>query len=81
MVEKKIEKIEVKDKKIYVLVGKKITVYAMQDDAIKDLKDELKKDETATIAVLSYESSDNKKEQGTFNVAPISWKDIAMGLL
>ncbi len=72
-------KIEVKDKKFYVLVGKEFSIYDDQKEAVADLKDELKDNENAIVAEITYEDSESGDKQGTFNVNPLSWKDIAMG--
>jgi len=72
-------KIELKEEKFYILVGDSFAVYDDQDEAVKDLKAEMKTNEHATVAEISYEKSKDKDKQGTFNVNPLSWKDIAMG--
>lgn len=72
-------KIQLKEEKFYILVGDVFAVYDNQDEAVKDLKGEIKKNENATVAKISYERSKDKSKQGTFNVNPLSWKDIAMG--
>lgn len=72
-------KIVLKGEKFYILVGDTFAVYDGQDEAVKDLKEEMKKNKNATVAEISYERSKDKGKQGTFNVNPLSWKDIAMG--
>jgi len=74
-------KIELKEEKFYVLVGKKLAIYDDKKEAITDLKNELNNDENSTIAIIEYAKSAKDDKQGTFNVIPISWKEIAMGML
>lgn len=72
-------KIEVKNKTFYVLIGNVFAVYDSKDEAVKDLKEEMKENENAAVAVINYKESKDKNKQGTFDVTPISWKEIAMG--
>jgi len=76
-------KIEIKgkEKNFYVLVGKKFAVYDSKEEAVADLKTEMKTTQNAIVALLSYVNSKEDGKQGTFNVEPLGWKEIAMGLL
>jgi len=71
-------KIELEEKKFWVLVGKNLCLYSDKQEAILGLKEVLPKQPDATIAEISY---GEKGDKGTFNVEGMSWKEIALGWL
>ena len=72
------EKLELEEKKFWVLVGEKLCLYSDKKEAILGLKEILPKQSDATIAEISYTEKGGK---GTFNVEGVSWKEIALGWL
>lgn len=71
-------KLELEEKKFWVLVGEKLNLYSDKQEAILGLKEILPKQTDATIAEIRF---DEKEGKGTFNVEGLSWKDIALGWL
>ena len=72
------EKIELEEKKFWVLVGTKLQLFSDKNEAILGLKDILPSEPDATLAKIEYVDQEGK---GTFNVEGVSWKEIALGWL
>lgn len=68
-------KLEASGNKFHVIISDELTLYANKDDAIGDLKDELAKNDDATVAKISYDADGDTE----FSIEPLSWKDIATG--
>lgn len=72
-------KLELEEKKFWVLVGSGLTLYSDKQEAILGLKETLPKQPEATLATITY--TEGKEGKGTFNVEGLSWKEIALGWL
>ena len=71
--------LKAKEKNFWILIGDKFAVFDNKNEAIGELKSELEKNENATIAEISYQESKDEDKMGSFDVNPISWREIAMG--
>lgn len=76
------ENISIDGELFYVLVSgdNELVLFGDKNAAIAEVTDVLAEDDDATVAQIEYRPGDGSGDQrGTFEVNPISWKDIALG--